>query len=312
MSQTHAQTLSAVERRQAKTGLAQGLRPRPMDWITVGYLMWLTGVILVSPRRPPEWRELVALNVSASALILAASRHRDRLMRPLRITYDWYPAWGIAFVFEELRNLMHLLVPRWFDEFFLSIDVRLFRGFPSSFFERFYNRPLTELLIIGYFSFYVIPYLVCLPLYLRQDRRAFHETAAAIFISFIICLVLFLLLPTQGPRQFYGHFRRVPLEGYLVTWLEHRMMAVGGLVGGAFPSSHCAVAVAGLVQAWRHHAVVFRILLVLVPLLSVATVYGWYHYTVDVAAGWAVGVFAAWLAGRLYRSQGAVSTPDAV
>lgn len=277
-------------------------RPRPMDWITVGYLIWLAAAMLLSPRRPHEWRQLVALNVAASALILAASRHRDRLIRPFRLAYDWYPIWGIVYVFEEMRNLMHLIVPRWYDEFFLSIDVRFFRGFPSIVFEQFYNRPLNEFVILGYFSYYLIPYVLGIPLYLRRDKGAFHQTAAAIFISFLACLVLFLIFPTQGPRQFYGHFRTKSLDGYAITWIEHRMVDMGGLVGGAFPSSHCAVALAALVQAWRHHRKVLRIFLVVVPVLSFATVYGWYHYTVDVAAGWAVGAAAAWVAGMLYRT----------
>ena len=291
---TNALTTSA-------TPMGQSSRPRPMDWITAAYLIGLAVAMLLSPRRPPEWRQLVALNVGGTALILAAASYRHRLLRPLRLVYDWYPVWGIAYVFEEMRNLMHLLVPRWYDQFFLSIDVRFFRGFPSSFFEQFYNKPLTEIVILGYFAYYFIPYLLCIPLYLKSDRSAFHQSAAAIFISFLACLVLFLVFPTQGPRQFYGHFRKVPLEGYVITWIEHRMVDFGGLVGGAFPSSHCAVAVAALVQAWRHHRVVFKILAVVVPLLSFATVYGWYHYTVDVSAGWAVGILAAWVAGRLYR-----------
>ncbi|MBN1424496.1 phosphatase PAP2 family protein [Candidatus Fermentibacteria bacterium] len=275
-------------------------RPRPMDWIAAGYLLWLTVAILLSPRRPEEWRQLVALNLVGGTLILAAAWNRHRLMRPLRLTYDWYPVWGIAFVFEEMRNLMHLVVTKWYDEFFLSIDVRFFGGFPSCFFEQFYNRPLNEILLLGYFSYYVIPYILCIPLYLRRDRAAFHQSAAAIFISFLVCLVLFLIFPTQGPRLFYGHFRTASLDGYFITWLEHRMVEMGGLVGGAFPSSHCAVAMAALLQAWQHHRGVFHVFLVLVPLLSFATVYGWYHYTVDVSAGWAVGMGAVWLAGRLY------------
>ncbi|MCU0611544.1 MAG: phosphatase PAP2 family protein, partial [Candidatus Eisenbacteria bacterium] len=201
------------------------------------------------------------------------------------------------------------LVPRWYDEFFLSIDVRFFRGFPSSFFEQFYNKPLNELIILGYFSYYLIPYMLCIPLYFRRDRGAFYQSAAAIFISFLACLVLFLIFPTQGPRQFYGHFRKVPLEGYVITWMEHRMVDIGGLVGGAFPSSHCAVAMAALLQARRHHHTAFAFLAILVPILSFATVYGWYHYTVDVSAGWAVGAMAVWLAGRIYPVTGDSPAP---
>jgi membrane-associated phospholipid phosphatase len=58
---------------------------------------------------------------------------------------------------------------------------------------------------------------------------------------------------------------------------------------------------ASLVQAYRHGAKVLWVLLILVPLLSFATVYGWYHYAIDVFAGWAIGLFAVWLTARLAR-----------
>jgi len=275
-------------------------RIRPMDTITVAYLLWVIVAIILGKNKPSTWGWCVALNISAIVLILVAALNRDRLSRSLRIVYDWYPIWGIGIVFEMLHGYIQILTDRWYDPVFLAADVKLFSTIPSAFFERFYSKPLNELVMLGYFSYYFLPYMIAVPLYRRTDKRAFYQTAAGIFLSFLPCLVLFLIFPAQSPRLYYAQFRNVPLEGYIITAIEHRLVSFGGLCGGAFPSSHCAVAVAVLLQAWRHHRKMFYLFLFFVPLLSLATVYGWYHYAVDVFAGWLIGVIAVIIIRYLY------------
>ncbi len=277
-------------------------RLRPLDWITVGYFVWLSLAILFGRNRPTGWLIYLIAHGVLCILILLAGRRRNRLPRTLRIIYDWYPYWGAGLLYAELRPMIQLLVPHWFDEFFLSIDVRAWGGFPCAFFERFYSRPLNEIVIFGYFSYYFLPFIIGVPLYRKAEKQPFHQTTAAIFISFLICLVLFLLFPTQGPRQYYHYLRQNPLDGYIIVWIEHHLVGAGGLLGAAFPSSHCAVALVALIQAYRHNKMAFCIFLLLVPLLSFATVYGWYHYVIDVTAGWAVALLGVWIAGRLYRT----------
>jgi membrane-associated phospholipid phosphatase len=210
--------------------------------------------------------------------------------------------WGIIFVFLELHPFFQIISSTWYDEFFFAVDVAMFGVLPSSYLEQFYSRPINEIVIFGYFSYYYIPLLIAVPLYLRRDRGAFYETTASLFIATLICLVLFLIFPAQGPRQYYGYLRAARLDGYLFTWIQSHLITVGGLAGGAFPSSHCAVAMASLVQAFRHRAQVRWVLLILVPLLSFATVYGWYHYAIDVFAGWVIGLLAVWISVRIESS----------
>jgi len=271
-----------------------------MDTITISYLLWVIIAITLGKNKPSTWVWCVALNIVAIVLIIVAALNRDRLSKPLRIIYNWYPIWGIGIVFEMLHGYIQILTDRWYDPVFLAADVRLFGTIPSAFFEQFYSKPLNELIMLGYFSYYFLPYMIAVPLYRRIDKRAFHQTVAAVFLSFLPCLVLFLIFPAQSPRLYYAHFRSVPFEGYVITAIEHRLVSFGGLLGGAFPSSHCAVAAAALLQAWRHHRKVFYLFLFFVPLLSFATVYGWYHYAVDVFAGWVIGVFAVRIVRFIY------------
>ena len=68
-------------------------------------------------------------------------------------------------------------------------------------------------------------------------------------------------------------------------------MTHAGFRGGAFPSSHVGVAVVILLFMWRFKPkVAVAVFLPIVIALSLATVYGQYHYFTDVIAGLVMGI----------------------
>src|SRR5207245_1517405 len=86
-----------------------------------------------------------------------------------------------------------------------------------------------------------------LMLYVRGDRRAYAQTVVALTLTYIVCFVIFAIMPVQGPRYlwtpqvFDGPARR------LAVWI----LAAGSSRGAAFPSSHMAVMAAQTVMALR-------------------------------------------------------------
>ena len=74
--------------------------------------------------------------------------------------------------------------------------------------------------------------------------------------------------------------------------------------GAAFPSPHVAVAVVIWLLAWRFNRRVFWILAAIVPALALGTVYGGFHYAVDAAAGFLVGVAGYFAAPHVHRFLG--------
>jgi membrane-associated phospholipid phosphatase len=71
--------------------------------------------------------------------------------------------------------------------------------------------------------------------------------------------------------------------------------------GGAFPSSHVAVAICTLYFSCRHLPRIRHIHLVAVIAMCLATVYCRYHYAVDVAAGAVTAAILIPLGELLYR-----------
>jgi membrane-associated phospholipid phosphatase len=154
---------------------------------------------------------------------------------------------------------------------------------------------LSRLLHLGYLSFYPIVVGVPLGLWLARRRDGARVTLRLVMITFYVCYVLFLLFPVAGPRTAF------PLADNEATRTEvaaftRRLLGAGSAWGTAFPSSHVAVALVASVSAGRAWAGHGAPLLAATGLLALGTVYGQFHYALDVLAGAALG--AAMLAAH--------------
>src|SRR5260370_23998212 len=85
---------------------------------------------------------------------------------------------------------------------------------------------------------------------------------------------------------------RGSLQGGLFTAAINFIEHFGRVRGAAFPSEHVAGSVAALWGAWRHRRWLFWGMVPLVTCMCVSTVWGRYHYVVDVFGGgvtWTLG-----------------------
>jgi membrane-associated phospholipid phosphatase len=78
----------------------------------------------------------------------------------------------------------------------------------------------------------------------------------------------------------------------------------GRVHGGAFPSAHVAGSVVALISAWRFARPVGRWLSPVVLSVCAATVYGRYHYAMDVFGGVLAAVIGCWIGSRLCSTIG--------
>jgi membrane-associated phospholipid phosphatase len=74
--------------------------------------------------------------------------------------------------------------------------------------------------------------------------------------------------------------------------------------GGAFPSTHVAGAMVVLFSAYQFARPIGYWLTALVFSICVSTVYGRYHYVVDVFAGILMAAIGCWAGPRLIRRRG--------
>ena len=223
----------------------------------------------------------------------------------------WYPDT------YEFNRMFHNL-----DHVFAGYEQQLFHMQPALLFSQKISNPVfSELMHLGYASYYPLIALVTLYYFLYRYQE-FTRVTFIILASFFIYYVIFILLPVTGPQYYYlaagvdqiaqGHFPNIgdyfaahdeslPIPGWKDGFFYQCVAsahAAGERPTAAFPSSHVGVTTILLFLAW--HAGNRKLLYTLLPfyvLMCFATVYIQAHYAVDVIGGWisAVVIYAVLL-----------------
>mgnify|MGYP002857766044 CR=1 FL=1 len=214
------------------------------------------------------------------------------------------------------------------DYLFASLEQSAFGCQPSLLFSSQFTSPvLSELLCLGYVSYYPMIGAVAFYYLLKLPRRLPY-CAFVILGAFFLFYVVFIFVPVVGPQFYYeavgidqialahfpdlGHYflnhqEALPIPG--VDGLFHDLVQQAHDAGerptAAFPSSHVGVSVLLL---WLARETRSRWLLaclsVLTLLMFFATFYIMAHYVIDAIAGLFVGTAFYFLLRHLYRRIG--------
>jgi membrane-associated phospholipid phosphatase len=258
-------------------------------FVAVGLLIYIFRANL------PGWPQFLVLHffgIAAVFLLLFAGI----IWRPVKVLRDWYALLFFIVGFEEVARLSHLIVPAWQDRYLLALESKVFPVPPTAWFANFASTPLTELMQVGYFTFYVVFFLVGAPLYAKH-RAAFHWMIATLVLGYLLCFTIYIGFPTEGPARTLAHLHPQPLRGYVFHWMVTFIQDQGGVHGNAFPSAHVAAGTVCALFAGRFLPRVARWLTPLIVLLGFGAVYDRYHYVSDVIGG----IIIAFLAWRIMR-----------
>jgi len=279
-------------------------RLRFVDLATLAYLGGVTLWLLVFRQScSPHWREWMALHgILTGGIVLLASDPRPRILRILR---ELYPLPLFILFYRESQMLNRGLFHEPLDPAFFRMEQALFGMQPSiAFSKALPQTAFAELVYAGYVSFYLMNIGAVVGWVLRDPAKArrFLGTLASVFY---LCDVTFMILPVVGPRILdlgmldpavvgslgLSHVGPMPastqtgpfaiLMRYIYAWFEG--------AGGAFPSSHVLVASLILREAFRQRLRLRWGLAGLVFLLCLGTVYGRYHYVLDVLGALVIG-----------------------
>jgi membrane-associated phospholipid phosphatase len=273
------------------------------EWVTFTYLAWLCLLIACRHERIPHaGLDLVlhlAIALALAGLVRQAARSRSPVVRFVR---HWYPLPLYIFFFEELGGLVQTIFPVWLDRWFIAFDYNIAGVHPSVWMAHLASPALNDYMQFAYMTYFV--YLVLLPaiLYLRGERVAFWQVMVSTAIAHYSVYVLSVLLPVESPYYSLAALNSQPLAGgyptALIDWIEH----FARVRGAAFPSAHVAGSLVALIACWRYRRWLFWTCLPFFVSMSIATVYGRYHYVADVLGGLAVGAVGSaagdWLVRR--------------
>jgi membrane-associated phospholipid phosphatase len=237
----------------------------------------------------------VALHLVACTYVIAALRSRGAIRRPL---LDWLVLTVGPFMYVELRWIIAGLGMPHRDALVMAWERSLFPSDPSATLARHWGgSALSEALHFAYASYYLLIYLPPIVLYLRRRRDAFVATMLGLTIVYGVCFLTYALFPVDGPRFLIGPAAAPegPVRRFVLALLEH-----GSSRGTAFPSSHVGASVVSALCALQYQRSVGVVVSVMTAALTLATVYGGFHYAVDALVGvflgavcWAASV-AVW------------------
>lgn len=300
------------------------------EWVALGYL-GLSSIFIVlfaenltHPVRMVGLQLLVALVIlflcrgEARAWEVAGSNGRTALntlkngyatitQKTWHFWRHWYPHLFFLFCFEELAKLVHLVPWSWQDSKLIAADFWLTGVHPTIWLEQFATPARNDFMQFAYLTYFTYLLIVGVVLYYRRDWRGYWSVMTYSAVAYAIGYVIAIFFPIESPWFSMAGYWHAPLQGgpftAAINFIEH----FGRVRGAAFPSEHVAGSFAALWGAWKHRRWLFWLMLPLVLCMCVSTIWGRYHYVVDILGGIATGTIGYFIGGWLMRQNGAVA-----
>jgi hypothetical protein len=258
--------------------------------ILLGTGFWIVAIVVAGVRGTLGHLLYPHLLWFAAAIGGTLLLRRTRIGRGLS---DWLPLLLVLLTYD----MLHAVAPRsWdhrIDPWLRDADRLLLGGRDAApLFDGIATPAVTFVLAACYASYYVLPTIAGV-LWWRRDRAAFETLLGGTVRTLFVGYLGYLLLPAVGPQAFDPAYAAAPFrEG---DWIGPLIRLRNGLHGGnaptdAFPSLHTANAVTLLLTAWTHDRRTFRIVVLPMAGLIVATVVLRYHYVTDLFAGTALAI----------------------
>jgi membrane-associated phospholipid phosphatase len=282
------------------------------EWVAFGYLAVSSVLIATMAENLPHPLRLLGVQLLVACIIAALCRIEASTCAPgshattfskkfWHFWRHWYPHLFFLFAFEELAHLVHLFTPAWQDAKLIAADFWLTGVQPAIWLEQFATPARNEFMQFAYFSYFT--YLLVLGgiLYHRKDWRGYWSVMTYSAMAYAIGYLIAISFPIESPwfamaGSWHSELRGGPFTA-LINFIEH----YGRVRGAAFPSEHVAGSFAALWGAWRHRRWLFWVMLPLVLCMCVSTVYGRYHYLVDVFGGMVTGTLGYFIGSWLMR-----------
>jgi len=267
-----------------------------IDFIFVAYLLGVVLIMVLLGWGHKYFNHVLVTHILITAAIFVFAFYGGPGSNPvLMFIRAWYPVLLLIYLYSESGLINNLFSDVPLDPMYIALERFIFRCEPAMILpDKFNYRFLMEYFHFFYFTYYLYLPIIGAVFYLR-DRLFFEEFLFAISLTLLSCYLIFIFFPAIGPiplRQglYFGFFTSLMDLIYRID-----------IPGGAFPSSHVAVAVVCMVMVLRKIRILGLILIPFVANLIAATVYCRYHYAVDAVAGIIYGVVMILLCDFLYR-----------
>src|SRR5882762_4534300 len=290
------------------------------EWVALGYLAASSALIAVFAENLAHPVKLIGLQALVAAMILVLCRVEARVAERTdwgRDTFSvkfwhfwrhWYPHLFFLFCFEELGKLVHLVTPGWQDAELIAADYWLAGVHPTVWLEQFATPARNDFMQFAYLTYFTYLLALCGVLYYRRDWRGYWSVMTYSAAGYAIGYGIAIFFPIESPWFSMAGVWHGPLQGGPFTTAINFIEQFGRVRGAAFPSEHVAGSVTALWGAWRHRRWLFWVMAPIVTCMGVSTVWGRYHYVVDVFGGMVTGTLGYVIGRWVMKTRGALAT----
>jgi len=272
-------------------------------WVVSVYLVATAFLWFLAPDKPVGWQVILVAHLGAVALIWLAGRRERPRSGFFTVLRDWYPVFLLAPLFKEVEFLarrlgdwrLTALVQQW-DLALFGADwsLELSRSFPWV--------ALSESLHFSYLAYLLLVPVIGARWYLAGRRNSFRELVFLVVTTAYASYLFFILFPVDSPFYLQPPPGK-PFDGYPFYQLVHFISGHGGARGGAFPSAHVSIATVVWLAVLRNERRMAGWLLPVTLGIFLATVYGRFHYVLDVFAGWTLALLVYGSFRLLFRDE---------
>lgn len=247
------------------------------------YLIATAPPLLLGPLSAPH----VTLAVVHLTLIGVTWRLRGHRRTDGRAA--WVGLIAIPLLYAEIGQINQYLAAGYHDPFVMALESFVFGSPATDLAATLPNFWLSETLHLAYLSYYPAIYVPAALLFFAGRADEFRDCVSAVLLAAVVCFVVFVYFPVQGPRYF-GPPEGVP-DGPMRR-LTLSILEAGSSQGAAFPSSHMSIITAQAVVQLRATRSVGIVMTIAALGVGIGAVYGGFHYAIDMVLGGAIGLAA--------------------
>jgi membrane-associated phospholipid phosphatase len=262
-------------------------RIAPTQGLTFFFLMGLVILTIVFHGQIPRWHSLLLRYAILLGLLFVLKLSWDRKAMGEAGSFFHYfsPILFVIVIYESLGDLIQHLQAD-IDPRLIQIDFSIFGVQPTLWTQRWIVPWLTDILSLAYLSYYFLPVVLIVVLYLKGRTVELDRSIFVLTFGYYVSFIGYILFPAVGPRYAITHLYSVPLEGSFITdFVRDTLNALEHNKRDCMPSGHTQIVLIVLYLAHRYERVLFYLFVPIVCGLVLSTVYLRYHYVIDLMAG---------------------------
>lgn len=277
---------------------------RTSEWVLICFFGYIALLPPWFRDRPVLKYQPLLLFVAVVALLsLVSYAERTRLAPAARMIRDWLPLLVTLAAFREMELFLPVRFEHRFEATWVQWDHLLLRSWHLRAIIEGLGNLIPLWLEFSYLLVYAIGFLCVALLYILHKRAEIDRFLTIYLIGTLLAYALFPYFPSAPPRILFPQMDE-PLVSTWARTLNLWILKVGTIHVGVFPSAHVSSvfsAAWGMFLIFPKRKLFGYGLLLYALSVSVATVYGRYHYVADVLAGFGVSLLPGllfWIARK--------------